>query len=97
MKKLMIVAAMLALTACATRGQKFEMTDVENFQVGVTTYEEVVQKLGKPKAQNFAQDGSKTATWVYARAGVLVGVESRGTKLQFDKDGKLVRVMSKVE
>lgn len=96
MKKLMIVAAMLALTACATRGQKFEMTDVESFQPGVTTYEEVVDKLGKPRAQNFTQDGGKSATWVYARAS-LAGSESRGTRLLFDKDGKLVRVMSKVE
>ena len=96
MKKLMIVAAMLALTACATRGQKFEMTDVENFQPGVTTYEEVVEKLGKPRSQNFTQDGGKSATWVYARAS-LAGSESRGTRLLFDKDGKLIRVMSKVE
>ncbi len=96
MKKLMIVAAMLALSACATRGQKFEMTDVENFQPGVTTYEEVVEKLGKPRSQNFTQDGGKSVTWVYARAS-LAGSESRGTRLLFDKDGKLVRVMSKVE
>lgn len=97
MKKLMIVAAIVALTACASQGKKFEMSDVESFQPGVTTYEEVVEKLGKPKAQNFAPDGSKTALWVYARAGVLTGVESRGTKLQFDMGGKLVRVLSKVE
>lgn len=97
MKKLMIVAAIFALTGCATRGQKFEMSDVESFQPGITTYEEVVEKLGKPRSQNFAQDGGKSATWVYARAGVLVGVESRGTRMLFDKDGKLVRVMSKVE
>lgn len=84
------------LAACATRGQKFEMSDVENFQTGITTYEEVVEKLGKPRAQNFTQDGGKSATWVYARAS-LAGSESRGTRLLFDKDGKLVRVMSKVE
>lgn len=92
----MIVVAIFTLAACATRGQKFEMSDVENFQLGVTTYEEVVEKLGKPRAQNFDKDGNKSATWVYARAS-LAGSESRGTRLLFDKDGKLVRVMSKVE
>lgn len=97
MKKLIVVIAMLMLTACATRGQKFEMSDVESFQPGVTTYDQVVEKLGKPRSQNFAQDGGKSATWIYARAGVLVGVESRGTRMLFDKEGKLVRVMSKVE
>ena len=96
MKKLMIIAAICALTACATRGQKFEMSDVENFQPGVTTYGEVVEKLGKPKSQNFSQDGGKSATWIYVRASIA-GSESKGTRLLFDKDGKLIRVMSKVE
>lgn len=96
MKKLMIVAALFALTACATHGQRFEMTDVEAMQPGVTTYEEAVEKLGKPKSQNFAADGSKTATWIWVMAGLGV-VKSRGTKIAFDKDGKMVRVMSKAE
>lgn len=96
MKKLMVLAAMLFMTACASRGTKFEMSDVEAFQPGVTTYEQVVEKLGKPKAQNFANDGSKTATWIWVQ--VVPGAsQSRGTKIAFDKEGKMVRVMSKVE
>ena len=91
----LLLAAALA-TGCATRGQNFDMADVNGFEPGVTTYEEVVQKLGKPKAQNFAQDGGKSATWVYARASI-VGSESKATRLIFDKDGKLVRIASKVE
>lgn len=92
MKKWMIVAAMFALTACASHGTRFDMADVEAMQPGVTTYDEAVQKLGKPKAQNFAADGSKTVTWIYATA-----LGARGTKIAFDKDGKMVRIMSKVE
>lgn len=96
MKKLMIVAAMFALTACATRGSKFEMTDVEAFQPGITTYEEARQKLGKPRAIKVAADGSKSVTWVYAHTS-LAGAESRGTRILFDKDEKMIRVASKVE
>lgn len=92
MKKLMIVVAMFALAACASHGTRFDMADVEAMQPGVTTYDEAVQKLGKPKAQNFAADGSKTVTWIYATA-----IGARGTKIAFDKDGKMVRIMSKVE
>lgn len=92
MKKLMIVAVMLTLTACASHGTRFDMADVEAMQPGVTTYDEAVQKLGKPKAQNFAQDGSKNVTWIYATA-----LGAKGTKIAFDKDGKMVRIISKVE
>lgn len=92
MKKLMIVAVMFALTACVSHGTRFEMADVEAMQPGITTYDEAVQKLGKPKAQNFAEDGSKTVTWIYATA-----FGARGAKIAFDKGGKMVRIMSKVE
>ena len=94
-----IYAAMFAallLTACVTKGTKFDMADVEAFQPGVTTYDEVVEKLGKPKSQNFAADGSKNVTWIWVQ--VVPGAsQSRATRIAFDKDGKMVRVMSKVE
>lgn len=97
MKKLVIAAALaLTLAACATRGTKFEMTDVEAFQPGVTTLDDAVAKLGKPKAVNVAKDGSKSVTWIYAMATVGHS-ESRGTRILFDKDGKMIRVASKVE
>jgi len=92
MKKLIIVVAFFGLTACASHGTRFDMADVEAMQPGVTTYDEAIQKLGKPKAQNFAKDGSKTVTWIYATA-----IGAKGTKIAFDKDGKMIRIMSKVE
>ena len=72
------------------------MADVEAFQPGVTTYDEVVEKLGKPKSQNFAADGSKNVTWIWVQ--VVPGAsQSRATRIAFDKEGKMVRIMSKVE
>lgn len=97
MKKLMIVVAMFALTAgCATGGRKFEMSHVDTFQPGITTYDEVVAKLDKPVSQHFAKDGSKTAAWVYIRAGGFVS-ESRSVGMVFDQEGKLVRISSRSE
>ena len=97
MKKLVLATLLaLAMTACASRGTKFEIADVEQFQPGVTTYDEAVAKLGKPKAVNIAKDGSKSVTWIYAMA-TIGHVESRGTRILFDKDGKMIRVASKVE
>ena len=96
MRKLLAILFLIVLSACASQGTKFDMADVEAMQPGVTTYDQAVEKLGKPKAINFAADGSKTAMWVWVQ--VVVGsLQSRGTKIQFDRDGKMVRIMSKVE
>lgn len=84
------------LSACATRGTNFDMADVNAFQPGVTTCDDAVAKLGKPKSQNYAQDGSKTMLWIFAQASIA-GSSSKGTKIAFDKDCKMTRVMSKVE
>lgn len=96
MKKFLAIASLVMLASCATRGTKFEMADVEAMQPGVTTYEQAVEKLGKPRAVKIAPDGAKSVTWIYAQAG-LAGSESRGTRILFDKDGKMIRVASKVE
>lgn len=96
MKKAIAILLFALLAGCATKGQKFDMTDVNTFQPGVSTYDEIASKLGKPYGQNFAQDGSKTVTWIYVQVSP-VGSETRGTKMLFDKEGKLTRIMSKVE
>ena len=98
MKKVVFAAVFaIAMSACATRGTKFEMADVDAFQPGVTTYDQAVEKLGKPKAINIAPDGSKSVLWVYVQVAALAGTESRGTRILFDKEGKMIRVASKVE
>lgn len=97
MKKL-ILASVLALTlaACATKGTNFNMADVDAFQPGVTTLDDAVAKLGKPRGTKIGPNGEKSVTWIYAQAS-LAGSESRGTRILFDKDGKMIRVASKVE
>ncbi|MFZ2161973.1 MAG: hypothetical protein WAW02_07145 [Sideroxyarcus sp.] len=91
-----ILFAALLLAGCASKGTKFQMADVDAMQPGVTTYQEAVKKLGKPYGVNFAEDGAKSVTWVWAMAG-MVGSQSRATRILFDKDGKMIRVASKVE
>lgn len=96
MKKLMMIAVMLALTACVTRGQKFEMSDVDAMQPGVTTKEEAIGKLGKPKAVSNRPDGSTLLQWMFIEASPLHGKGSHAAIL-FDKDGKMIRVSHKSE
>lgn len=94
----MLFAALL-LAGCASTavGTKFSMADVDAMQPGVTTYEDAIQKLGKPRAQDFAADGSKSVTWVWAAQTGFGGVQSGATRILFDKSGKMIRVAAKSE
>ena len=96
MKTFLSLCALLLLSACASQGTKFEMSDVNSMKPGSTTYEQAVEKLGKPRAVAMNADGSKSATWIWAQAGAFVGTQSRGVKILFDKDGKMIRIAGKV-
>lgn len=89
-----VLIAALVLSACThTQGTKFEMSQVQSFTPGTTTFGDVTRTLGKPSGQSFQQDGSFLATWVYTDVGPTGGL-ARSAGILFDKDGKLVRVQS---
>ena len=77
MRKAIVLFAAILLVACATSGTKFEMSDVNAMQPGVTTYEEAVAKLGKPRGVTVAADGTKNVVWSWAQAGGFTGIQSR--------------------
>jgi hypothetical protein len=68
MKKLIIVAATLILTACMSIGTKVETKDLSSFTKGRTTYNEVTSKLGEPSQATVNSDGTKTAVYFYTEA-----------------------------
>lgn len=91
-----LLVAAAVLVGCASSGHRFEMADVNTFQPGVTTYNDAVAKLGQPHSESYNEDGTKAVIWAYSFASP-VGAFARATKILFDKDGKLVRVMSRVQ
>jgi len=42
------IVAVVALAGCASVGQDFSMADVDAMQPGITTFQDVVAKLGQP-------------------------------------------------
>lgn len=96
----MLLAAALttgcAATHVATQGTNFNMADVDAMQPGVTTYDEAVAKLGKPRSTMYAEDGRKSVLWLYVEAGVARS-EARGVRVSFDPEGKMIRIVSKTE
>ena len=96
MKIFLSVFFVLIFSGCASYGTKFEMQDVDAFRQGITTYEQAVQRLGKPNSQHFQADGARAVTWLYITATMGVR-ESRSVGVLFDREGKMVRILSKAE
>src|SRR5437773_8524482 len=93
----------LSLGGCISVGTKVDTTTVSQFQCGVTTYEEVVARLGPPNSTTRSGDGRTTIvySWAHSQAraetfipiiGPLVGgADAVGSTviLMFDPGGKL--------
>lgn len=93
----LVVAATIFFSGCVTTaGTKFEMAIVDSFQTQVTTKDDAVAKLGKPTSLMNQSDGGTILVWSYAE-GNLGRVASAGVSILFNKDGKMVRVVSRSE
>lgn len=66
--KLLIVAAMLSLSACMSVGTKVESSKAAEFVKGVTTYNEVIASLGTPQTVGTQSDGRKILGYAYSSA-----------------------------
>lgn len=98
-----VLVAVLALAACATSGKQVTDDQLTGFQPGVTTYDQVVAKLGKPTGTFVNSDGSRGITYTYVHSQVraasfipVVGIFAGGADTQhnmvsmsFDKSGLL--------
>lgn len=91
-----VVAGIALIAGCASVGQDFDMAEVDRLQPGVTTLEEAKERLGKPRSISNSADGSYGVTWVRAQA-LMGSVSSKGVSILFDKDGKMIRVVTRTE
>ena len=98
-----VIAAMLALTlgGCATSGTKINDAQMATIEKGKTTYDELVARLGTPTTLTALEDGSRVATYAYAKGNSaalvpVVGLFAGGFKVDgitrtfiFDQSGVL--------
>jgi hypothetical protein len=98
MKSLRVLFIFIALIAgCATVGNKFDVKQVDSFQPGLTTKEDAIAKLGKPRSVSTRADGSQIVQWIYAQ-GTALGVGSGAhVAIIFDNEGKMIRVSHRSE
>jgi hypothetical protein len=102
-KSFIAVSCILAVTACVSYGTKVDQGKVAQFVKGKTTYEEVIQELGKPTQSMMSSDGTRTVTYTYMQSQITPatfipfvgmfrgGSESENTQgiLNFDKNSVL--------
>ncbi len=103
MKTIFIIATALMLSACVATGKKVTQEKVSQFEIGKTTYQEVIQELGEPTDSTLRSDGSREITYSYAQSqmkaqnfipyvgGFLGGRESESSfvYMSFNKRGVL--------
>jgi outer membrane protein assembly factor BamE (lipoprotein component of BamABCDE complex) len=91
---LMLGAALLA--GCTSIGHRFSWSDVEELRPGMTSYAQAVAKLGPPAVESVQKDGSKYVSWESAMEVVGAIVSPERVSIQFDKDDRMMRVVSRL-
>ena len=94
-KYLFIAAAAFAMSACASSGTKFSMTEADNLQPG-STYAAAEAKLGKPLMVLASKNNTTVAHWSYVESSVA-GSKMQSVAYQFDANGLMIRRISRIE
>lgn len=96
MKKLFLALSLLALAACATTiGKKFDPAAINNLQPGITTVAEAEAQLGVASNRHYAPNGSTILGWSYTTGAPFTKPHSEAVMIHFDKDQKMVRIVSR--
>jgi hypothetical protein len=100
MQKLGIVALCATLMGCASSGVQVTQEQAQSFQVGKSTYGDVVASLGPPTTTTMTSAGQKFAVYSYAAVssrpqnfipyiGPLVsGYDTKSSAVTFTFDGR---------
>jgi len=90
MKKTILAAAFLLLTACVTVGQKIEQASLENIKFGETTIAQMIDWYGLPQGQLFVSEGKLNMVWQYLTAVPFDSdVKQQNLTVLFDEEGKV--------
>jgi len=95
MRKIVLLALLTLLSACATVGKDFDLALLEQLEVNVSTVDDAIALFGPFSTQTVGPTGIRTYGWSYAHTNGLSGrSESRSLFLSFGPDGKLLQKSS---
>lgn len=89
---LIIVLGAALVGGCASMGTNYDATAVEAIEVG-TPMSAVIARLGPPNSRTVMPYGSTLLLWMHSSATAFGSGQSRSAGLQFDAQGRFVRVI----
>lgn len=104
MKIGIIIFFITAITGCVSVGTQVKLDQLSGFSKGITTYSEVVAKLGTPNTVSTQSNGKRIAAYTYIHSqprpetfipfigGFIGGADSKFNIAQFvfDQEGKMI-------
>lgn len=93
-------AAVLAIAGCAASGVQVSEEQARSFQVGRSTYPEVVGQLGEPTTNNVDSKGNRTSVYSYHAVqsrpqnfipyigGLVAGYDTKSSAVTFTFDSR---------
>jgi hypothetical protein len=86
----------LCVTGCVSVGTNFDPSQLSALTAGMTEAQ-VIDRLGKPNARSFGQDGTQIDLWSYSKGTALGTGHARMAALLFDQRKRFVRIVSTSE
>jgi outer membrane protein assembly factor BamE (lipoprotein component of BamABCDE complex) len=90
-KILAVITCAVTLAGCMSSGTRVDTTQMQQFQKGVTTEDQVVAKLGEPNSRSIKSDGTRAITYTHIAARPdavdfvpIVGMFAGGAKSEMD-------------
>ncbi len=91
MRQFLVFALVCVLSACTKVGRPISHAETDQVIEGVTTREELLNRLGPPYLLSEDGNGNGMVTWVYVRSSFLgVGYKSQAFTARFDTSGRVI-------
>ncbi len=86
MKIWLALIAVLILSGCASSGREIDQNQVDQIEIGATTFDDMVSRFGPPMSQGYNGEGKIVASWIYVFVGPFgTGMEQQILAVQFDE------------
>lgn len=92
MPTILAFCLLLALSACAHRGNEMSPDTLSKIVPGSTTRDQMVQMFGSPLSQSFGTEGKLTMIWYYVHVGPFgTNMKQQNLTVLFDQQDRVER------
>ncbi|MFV9671015.1 hypothetical protein [Pantoea sp. ARC607] len=96
MRKCVLFAALLLLSACSNRvGHRLDSGNLQHIHAGQTSRAQLIALFGQPDSETPYTDGQRLLKWTYSEARTLNTTEGQTLTVQMKNDRVLNYALSK--